>query len=312
MDRRRISFFLLLMLFLTGLFLTSGCATTADGIVESPAEEEEKISPAGKTSDEEEPTIGIALSGGGGLGIAHIGVIGVLVENEIPIDLITGTSAGAIVGALYADGITPAEMEEIVSEISWADFLVASVPELGFFSTEGMVKKLEENLRSETFEDLAIPLGVIATSLDDGKEVVIDSGNLARGVAASGAIPVIFQPVEYGDMLLVDGGLVNNLPADLARKMGADIVIAVNLADNFRFEGRPDGLIETGIRSYNILQRSHSVAVDADIEIHPDLDGVAGTDLNQYREIIARGREAAEKVLPEILSLLEKKKGGQD
>jgi len=312
MEKRDLFLLLLAFLALGSFFLAAGCGTDVNGVSAEFNEENEETAPENVISREGEPVVGLALSGGGGLGIAHIGVIAVLLENGIPIDLITGTSAGAIVGALFSDGVSPEQMEKIVEELSWSDFLVASVPELGFFSTEGLEKKIKEHIQSENFEDLAIPLAVVATNLDDGEEIVINSGSIVKGVAASAAIPVIFKPVEYEGMFLVDGGLVNNLPSDIAREMGADIVIAVNLADNFRFEGRPQGLIETGIRSYNILQRSHSVPVDADIEIHPDLKGVTGTDLDKYREIITRGREAAEEVVPDILTLLKEKKKGEN
>ncbi len=309
MEKRQFFLLLLAFFFLGSSLWAAGCGSTVNGVSEEGNEGKENTENEIRgVITREGPVVGLALSGGGGLGMAHIGVIDVLVEHGIPIDIITGTSAGAIVGALFCDGISPEQMEKIVSEISWSDFLVASVPELGFFSTEGIEEKLKEHLQSENFEDLAIPLAVIATNLDDGEEIVINRGSIVKGVAASAAIPVIFKPVEYEGMILVDGGLVNNLPSDLAREMGADIVIAVNLADNFRFEGRPQGLIETGIRSYNILQRSHSIRVDADIEIHPDLEGVAGTDLDQYREIIYRGREAAEEVVPDILALLGEKR----
>ncbi len=301
---------LTLLILIMGIFL-SGCniEVASNPGEEKNGEDEQEREVVGVRSAEGEPVIGLSLSGGGGLGIAHIGVLEVFIENEIPIDIITGTSAGALVGAFYADGLSIGEMEKILEDLRWTDLLETAVPELGFFSTGAMQEILEKNIRASTFSELALPLAVVATNLDDGEEVVLDQGPLALAVVASAAIPVVFQPVEYEDMMLVDGGLVNNLPSDRARQMGADIVIAVNLAVNFHFEGRPEGLIDTGIRSYNILQKSHSKPVDADLEIHPDLGGITGTDLTRYPEIIARGREAAERVLPEIKELLEKKEG---
>jgi len=299
----------LTVLILITVILLAGCNNQ---VVSNPGEkdageDEGEREVVGVRSAEGDPVIGLSLSGGGGLGIAHIGVLEVFIENEIPIDIITGTSAGALVGALYADGLSIGEMKDILEGLSWADLLETVVPDLGFFGTGAMQEILEKNIRASTFSDLALPLAVVATNLDDGEEVVLDQGPLAQAVVASAAIPVVFKPVEYEDMMLVDGGLVNNLPSDRAREMGADIVIAVNLAVNFRFEGRPEGLIDTGIRSYNILQKSHSKPVDADLEIHPDLGGITGTDLSLYPEIIDRGREAAERVLPDIKELLEKK-----
>ncbi len=252
-----------------------------------------------REEDKKDPVVGLALSGGAAWGMAHIGVLEVLEENQIPIDIITGTSAGAIVGAFYASGMSPKDMALTASDLSWNDFLTPTIPNLGFFSTKGLEDFLDQNITVHDFSQLAIKLAVVATDLERGEEFIFQEGPVSKGVAASAAIPVVFEPVSYQGRILVDGGLINNIPDDLARNMGADIVIAVNLS-GYSFEGKPENQIEVGLRSFNIIQKYRSRALEADIVITPDLTGISSADLEAYAEMIALGRKAAENALPEI------------
>lgn len=251
--------------------------------------------------------IGLALSGGSAWGIAHIGVLEVLEEHGIVVDIITGSSAGAIIGALYAGGVSTEEMVEIVSKLHWTDILALTRPDLGFFSTRGMLETIQEYLPIDDFADLLIQLAIVATDLERGEEYVFTEGSVSLAATASSALPILFNPVEYDGRLLVDGGVINNLPDRLAREMGADVVIAVNVSKNFSFEGRPHGQIETAIRAFNIMQGRNVRADDSDIEINPRLFGIRGSDFQEYEQIIERGREAALEHIYEILALLQEK-----
>ncbi len=254
---------------------------------------------------EDDPVIGLALSGGASWGLAHIGVLEVLEEEGIEFKIIAGTSSGALVGSLYAGGMSPQAMAEEAKSIAWTDFVDPIIQGMGFFSTRGIEEFVASHLPEDEFQALPIELAVVAADLDTGDEVVLNSGSVSKAVAASAAIPVIFDPVEYDDWLLADGGLVNNLPLELVRELGADKVIAVDVASNFRFTGRPETRTEVGIRAYNILMLDRTASKNADVFIRPDLNGIPGTDFSSHQEIIERGREAARKVLPEIRDLLE-------
>jgi len=217
--------------------------------------------PATETS-KPRPKIGVALEGGGALGLAHIGALKWFEDHHIPVDYIAGTSMGGLVGGLYATGKSPAELEEIVSQQKWDVIIGGQTPyqDLSYRRKEdsrdyptflqlGLKKGLSlpsalnaghqisllidrETLPYadvKSFDDLPIPYRCVATDLVSGKEIVFKDGNLSQAIRASMSIPGVFKPVRNGDEVLVDGGLVGNLPTDVVRQMGADVVIAVHL-----------------------------------------------------------------------------------
>ncbi|MEJ6951411.1 patatin-like phospholipase family protein [Natronospora cellulosivora (SeqCode)] len=256
--------------------------------------------------DNEQLVLALSLSGGAALGIAHIGVLEVMEEYNIKADIITGTSAGALVGALYAGGMSPLEMEKLASNIKWRDLLGVEIPDMGFFSARGIESFVYKRIEEDNFDNVPIKLAFVATDLNSGYKVIIDGGSISRAVSASAAIPVLYSPVEYKDMLLTDGGLVDNLPIDLARDMGADIIIAVDVLSNFAYSGKPTNQLEVGIRSFNILQQSRVNLDAADILIKPDLEGFRGMDIDRYDELVERGREAARQAFEANQELIEK------
>ena len=156
--------------------------------------------------------IGLVLSGGGTRGFAHLGVIQALNEAGIFPDVISGTSAGALIGVLYADGHTPAEIMKIMNSSSRLDFMRPALPREGLLQINGIIKILKASLRSKNFNELKIPLFVSATDLNNGKAVYFSEGELFDPVIASASIPVLFQPVKIGDISYVDGGVLDNLP----------------------------------------------------------------------------------------------------
>jgi len=176
--------------------------------------------------------IGLALGSGAARGLAHIGVLKVLDREGIPIDFVAGTSAGALIGALYAAGISPMEIEEIALNIDrrkTISFFTPTISSSGLVDGSRIEKFIESILGRQNIGDLKIPFAAVATDLQTGEEIVITEGSLITALRASISIPGIFTPVKYKGRLLVDGGLVNPVPVSTTFNMGADIVIAVNV-----------------------------------------------------------------------------------
>jgi NTE family protein len=184
------------------------------------------------------PVIGLALSGGGARGLAHIGVLKVLEREGIPIDCLAGTSMGGIIAAAYATGMAADEIEAEALKLARPRNLLrlidVNIPRYGLMSGHGVRQYLIGLLgESLDFADLNIPLGLVAVDLVSGQEIVLREGLVLDAVQASGAVPVVFEPVEIGDWRLVDGGFLNNLPVDVARDLGAEVVIAVDVRLDF-------------------------------------------------------------------------------
>jgi len=190
--------------------------------------------------------IGLALGSGSARGMAHIGVIQVLKQYQIPIHFIAGTSIGAVIGSIYATGVSVDEMEGIICSMkntNFFSFLNPTIPSSGFISGSRGVDFLERiALRDKKFNDLEIPFAAIATDIKTGTKVILNQGSVIKAVRASFAIPGIFTPVRYQKYFLVDGGLVDPVPVDVARNMGADLVIAVSLSSK---NPKPQVLINT-------------------------------------------------------------------
>lgn len=252
------------------------------------------------------PRIGLALSAGAARGLAHIGVLQVLQEHHIPVDVVAGTSAGALVGALFAAGCDLDMLAKFAQQLNWNKLVNITVPHLGIVSSEPLYQLLRLFTRDQTFENLPIAAAVVATDIRTGEEVIIQSGKVADGVRASFSIPGIFVPVKLDGRLLVDGALVNRVPAGVCRQMGADVVIAVDV-------GLPPvgkkvkNLAHVILRTIEILDRENAKyrPIDADVVIRPELKNVTSTQLNRAAEIIAAGRAAAEAKLEQILAAVQ-------
>lgn len=180
--------------------------------------------------EKKRPKVGLALSSGAARGLSYIGVLKVLEKEHIPIDFIAGSSIGALIGAAYAAGISARELEQKIFQLSWQDLVDFTIPRKGLIKGKKIEAWIGELLQNKSFEQLKIPLAVVATDLTTGSEVVFNSGDVARAVRASISMPGVFEPARVGGMVLADGGLVNPLPIDITRKIGADIVIAVDIS----------------------------------------------------------------------------------
>lgn len=176
------------------------------------------------------PTIGVALGSGGARGFAHLGVLKVLKQHEIPIDMISGSSMGALVGSFYASGLTVEQMYKLAAAFKRKYFIDVTVPKMGFIQGDRIKQLIRIFTRNQNIEDLPIPLAVVATDLNEGKKVVFRKGPVADAVRASISIPGIFVPFSYNGSLLVDGGVIERVPVSAVKEMGADIVIAVDVS----------------------------------------------------------------------------------
>ncbi|MBN2553643.1 MAG: patatin-like phospholipase family protein [Spirochaetales bacterium] len=249
--------------------------------------------------------IGLALGGGAARGLAHIGVLKVLEEEEIGVCCLAGTSVGSLVGSLFCAGLGWRKIRETARKIDWGDLVSPTWPTLGIVSPDKLEKTLGRILGDRSFEELPVPFRAVAVDITSGEVVVLQDGSVARAVRASCSIPGIFEPTELDGRMLVDGGLMNDVPTDVLREMGAENVIGVDLNADRVVPKRPENLIEIFYRSLNILmynstQRAGRVA---DVMVVPRLEGFAYHDLTRLDELVARGEQAMRDQLAAVREL---------
>ena len=248
------------------------------------------------------PAIGVALGGGFARGIAHIGVLKVLEEENIPIRVVAGTSVGALIGACYCSGLSLDEMHDVAHNTRFTTFARWTLSRCGFASNDRMISFLTRTLKCKTFEELRIPLGVTATDFNTGEGVVFHSGSVIDPVRASCAYPGMFLPVEIRGRYLVDGMLSHPVPSRPLREMGADRVIAVHLRGTWSHGGAPRHLFDVIGQSFAIAQDAMSSIwrSAADIVVEPDVAGFAYDDFKRADDLIRVGEEAMRAALPQV------------
>jgi NTE family protein len=253
------------------------------------------------------PAIGVALGGGFARGIAHIGVLKVLEEEGIPIRMIAGTSVGAIMGAAYCSGLTIEELKEVAHKVRFNNFARWTLSRYGFATTDRMISFLARTLKVQTFEELRIPLGVVATDFNTGKGVVFTSGPIVDPVRASCAYPGMFLPVEIRGRCLVDGMLSHPIPTRPLREMGAERVLAVHLRGQWSKTSAPRHFFDVIGQSFAIAQDMTSSLwrSAADVVIEPDVAGFDYDDFKRADELIRVGELAMRRALPEVRKWLE-------
>lgn len=254
--------------------------------------------------------IGLALSGGGARGFAHIGVLKVLAEHKIPIDMIAGTSAGSVVGGAFATGMSVDEIVKMASKIGWTNMTRPSLSPLGLLSSSPMGHFIEREFPVSTFEELQIPFAAVACDFESGEEVVLkDTGDLPFAIRASCAMPGAFAPLlDENNRLLVDGGVVSPMPTDAVQQMGADLIIAVDLmACGATFRTRPRTAFGMMFQSAMMLLRaaSRNQHYQADIVIIPAIAHLRPDQINKRDEFISLGVGAALEKIDEIKSLIQ-------
>ncbi len=253
------------------------------------------------------PRIGLALGGGVARGIAHVGVLRELIKNKIPIDLIAGTSVGSLIAGAYAAGLSPDDLEQLALKIRWSDIGRVTVSRLGFFNSARMEDYIHGIFPVHKIEEMRVPLGIVATDIQEGKMVVFTEGDAALAIRASCAIPCYFTPVLVNGRMMVDGGLVGHLPASVARGMGADIVIAVDVHSQGIPIPPPNNIFTIMYQSLSIMGRSSVTYLyqDADVIVQPKVGHVRPDDLTKAEEMIAAGEKAAREVMHLIREKLE-------
>ena len=257
--------------------------------------------------------IGLALGGGAARGFAHIGVIKVLEANGIVPDIVVGTSAGSLVGALYAAGNNGMALQKLAMEMDEAAISDWSVPffssSTGVLKGEGVQQYVNRAVHNQPIEKLRIPFGAVATDLKTGQPILFRRGNTGAAVRASSAVPGVFQPVRVGNVDYVDGGLVSPVPVSFARKMGADFVIAVNIS------AQPDtqpasSTFEVLLQTFAIMGQSLNQyeLKQADIVIRPELANMKGNDFTSRGPAIIAGEKAALALIAEIRQRIKAKR----
>ena len=258
------------------------------------------------------PRVGLALSGGAARGMAHIGVLRALEENAIPIDAIAGASAGALVGGLYAAGLSIAQLEAMARRFRWRHMGRVGFSRLGLQSNAPMEIFLRAHLPVTRFEDLRLPFAALATDLPNGTVVVMrDQGDLTFAIRASVCLPAFYVPVRDPEgRLLVDGGLVANLPISYTRDLGADIVIAVDVgADGAKFMDTPRTALGVLTQVFVAVERvvSQQQAPTADLIIVPKVGHIRWDQSQRADELMKIGYEDALQSIDEINQLIERK-----
>lgn len=319
--------------------LAAGLAAIACVLAATPARAQDRA-PGDIASTR--PRVGLVLSGGGARGLSHIGVLKVLDELRIPVDAIAATSMGSIVGGLYASGMGADQMETEVRAIDWARMFSDEPPradltlrekdyqalyplpleiglnEKGFSLFKGAIsganlelwlhRRLIDFDNLSTFDALPVPFRAIATDMVDGREVVIDRGDLAKAIRSSMSIPGVFAPAEVGGRILGDGGLVNNLPVDVVKAMGVDVVIAVNIGTPLMTREQLSSVLGFTAQTLNILTEQNVRASLArlgpmDILIAPDLGATTSFDFGEGARLIAAGEHATRAAAPRLAAL---------
>jgi NTE family protein len=250
-------------------------------------------------------SIGVALGGGVALGMAHVGVLAALTENDIPIDCIAGTSAGALVATGYAFGMTTEEMSAVAAKLNWPHISGFPNSLLGFASNRSIEVDVEKYIGKKGIEKANIPLAIVVTDIEDGEQVVLRRGRASLAVRASTCIPGMFVPVEIDGRKFVDGGLTENLPLSPLREMDAEIKIGVNVV---RWHARKEvkNVIDVMTNTISILasHQRHLVSQNVDILIEPDLSAYTSSDFKKSAAIIAEGYRAATAKVPEIKEMM--------
>ena len=254
------------------------------------------------------PGIGLALGGGFARGYAHLGVLQVLGEENIPIACVAGSSIGSILGAAYASGLPLARIIDKCREIRFRDFGRWRVSRFGLASNDRLGALVHRFFDSRQFEDLSIPTAIVATDLDTGDPVLFRQGGLAEPIRASCAFPGLFEPIQIGTRYLADGGLVAPVPTRAARELGAEIVVGISVGLHDGRRGAPTNIFQVVSRAVSAAQKHQleSWERQADLVLRPAVQTLAWDDFERIDEAIEAGATAARSALPRLLALLNR------
>ncbi|MFH1238660.1 MAG: patatin-like phospholipase family protein [bacterium] len=251
------------------------------------------------------PKVAVVLSGGGARGLAHAGVLKVLDEEKIPVDMVVGASVGALIGSLYASGIPSEKIEDMAANINWRNLFSFHLSYQSIYSTKKLEDYIQKNIEDKRFDQLNIPFACVAVDVQTGEMIIFREGLVAPAVRASASIPGAFEPVAYRHRLLIDGGVIDNVPVDVAQIMGADIIIAVvTNADLTKVKPNNIFKIMTQVISIQSNYISGTQMKNADIIITPKVTDVASTDLEKGKQCVQAGEIAARALIPDIKKVI--------
>lgn len=249
----------------------------------------------------ERPAVGVALGSGGAKGLAHIGVLKALVENEVPIDVVAGSSMGSLVGAFYATGMKPDFMERLAVSLHWRHWVDVTVPRVGLISGRKIHQLVGTLTRGLTVDQADLPLAIVATELTTRTVTIFRTGLIADAVRASISIPGVFVPYVTEEGVFVDGGVVERVPVNAAKSLGADVVIGVDVTGGAK-SPVPETMLDVIMQSLEIMQEhSHFYSEPPDILIRPDLSNVGTSQFSKAADAIRIGYEAANESMADIL-----------
>lgn len=266
--------------------------------------------------------VGLALSGGVAKGFAHIGVLKVFERHNIPIDVISGTSIGSLIGAAYSKGFSTREIEKMVLDIKIRRFMDINLPRHGLIRGKKLEDHIREKLNNCSFSDLRIPLFITATDIENKEEVIFSKGNLTDAIRASISVPGIFNPKVINKRVLIDGGVTDPMPVSILREAGVDIVIAVNLnrvkpfkvieeevekTDNTKLPS----IYQTLFKTFEMIDMAHTISrvnsLKPDIMISPSLDDVGYQDFHKAKIAIKAGERATKTQIEEIKNIIPRR-----
>jgi NTE family protein len=275
---------------LISLFLFGSCVTTPKEFTPSRAAK-----------------IAVVLGAGASKGFAHIGVLKVLESHKVPVHIVVGTSVGSFVGSLYAYGYSPYELQTIALGIQKNDIADYIIPDNGFIKGEKLENFVNLRVKYTPMEKFKIPFYAVATNIQNGEEMIFGRGNPGKAVRASCSLPGIFNPVLIGDKYYVDGGVVNPLAADVARRFGADVVIAVDISSSVE-TAPPKATVDTIMQAVDIMYNKMASLnlKHSDIVIRPKVGHIGSSDFSKRHEAIMEGEKAATEAMPAINQIMEK------
>ncbi len=286
------------------LFVTALLAVVGAGCPARPTPPGVETTPPTK-----EVKVAVVLGAGASKGFAHIGVLKVLESQKVPVHMVVGTSAGSLVGSLYASGVDPFALQDMALKIQKKDVIDYTVPDNGFIKGEKLEDFINKTVRNTPIERLKKKFLAVATDIATGEEAVFVAGNTGKAVRASCSVPGVFQPVKMGGKTYVDGGVVSPVAVEAARRHGADVVIAVDISGGIAGEV-PQGTLDTILQSVDIMYAkiSEHQLSKADVVIRPDVRGIGSTEMEKRHQAILEGEKAAYAALPRIMKVLEERR----
>lgn len=253
----------------------------------------------------EKPKVALVLGGGGARGLAHAGVLQVFSEERLPVDIIIGTSVGALIGSLYAADVPADTIVDMAQNMNWNKLVSFKLSPVGLYSTKKMEEYVIKYIGNKRFDELKIPFACVAVDIRNGEKIILKEGQVAPAVRASATMPGLFQPVEYRHRLLMDGGVVDNVPADVAKLMGADIIIVIDVTAQVGIAKTNNALL---ILSQVIYIRGNFLSEEqlklADLVISPDIKDITVSELNRGAECVDAGIVAARAKVRQIKKVI--------